>query len=592
MARLGKRPARRSNWMALGAREYQAGRFLRARQFFEKAHRTEPRDAAPLIKLARAQERTGEIAAAIANLTRAARLKPDEEAATRGLSRIVRLVALDNYRDLDPIGLKAALVAPNVDRQRLCEVAIAHLRDAQGLTAHTEPAALVVKRTGEVLADPLLHRALASGVNTSIDVEWLLTELRRALLLEVPAERFIDRDLFGFALALAQQCHMNDFVFATTPEEEARLAALEVDWPALKDGDADAARALLLHLLYRPVTEAAAPQLSRADCAKIRPRALGEMLVPLLEAQAERSRLAETIPALGAIDDPVSHKVAAQYQQSPYPRWTSLHTPARGRARAALSRFFSATRLGFMDRPFEVLIAGAGTGQHAIASAESYGPDATVTAIDLSRTSLAYGKWMAQRLGVENITFAQADILGLGEDTGAFQVIEAVGVLHHMADPLAGWRALLDRLMPGGLMMIGLYSKRSRTNLARLRAHPAYPGPGCTDAEARAFRSALIADRTDETLFDSKDFYSLNEFRDLALHTQETAFTLDEIATFLDEQNLVFAGFIIPGMIWRQFRDTFPDSAWPGKLEDWAAFERQHPRTFDGMYTFWCARAD
>ena len=83
MARLGKRPARRSNWMALGTREFEAGRLLRARQFFEKAHRTEPRNAAPLVRLARTQERIGEIDAAIANLTRAVRLKPDDETATR-----------------------------------------------------------------------------------------------------------------------------------------------------------------------------------------------------------------------------------------------------------------------------------------------------------------------------------------------------------------------------------------------------------------------------------------------------------------------------------------------------------------------------
>lgn len=592
MARLGKRPARRSNWMALGTREFEAGRFLRARQFFEKAHRTEPRGAAPLVWLARTQERIGEIDTAIANLTRAVRLKPDDETATRSLSRLVRLVGLDDYSDLDPVGLKAALAAPNVDRQRLAEVAIGYLRDAHGLVAQTDPGALVVKRTAEVLANPLLHRALASGVNRSIDVEWLLTGLRRALLLEVPAERFVDRDLFAFAVALAQQCQLNDHVFATTPEEDDALAALAIDWDAVKAGNADAGRVLLLHLLYAPVREVAAPALSHADVKKIRPRTLGEMLAPLLEAEAERAALAETIPMLREINDPVSQRVAAQYQTSPYPRWSSLHSPAPGRAKRTLSRYFPEAQLGFLDGSFEVLIAGAGTGQHAIASARRYGPAASVTAIDLSRPSLAYGKWMAQHLGIENISFAQADILGLPADKGPYQIIEAIGVLHHMADPLAGWRALLDRLAPGGLMLVGLYSKLSRANMGRLREHPAYPGPDCSDAQARAFRAALIEDRTDESLFDSADFYTLNDFRDLVLHPQETVFTLDEIAAFLDEQKLTFAGFVLPGLVWRRFKETFPQSPWPGRLTEWAAFERDHPRTFDGMYTFWCARSD
>jgi len=578
--------------MALGTREFEAGRYLRARKFFDKAHRTEPRNAAPLTKLAQTQERIGEIDAAIVTLTRSVKLKPDDETATRSLSRIVRMVGLDDYSELDPIGLKAALMAPNVDRQRLCEVAIAHLRDTKALTAHTDPTGLVLKRTAEVLSEPLLLRALASGVNTSIDVEWLLTELRRALLMQVPAERFVDRDLFAFAVALTHQCQLNDHVFATTEQEELALAELQVDWPSLKDGDADAGRVLLLHLLYAPVRDVAAPYLTADECQKVRPKTLGEMLVPLLESEAQRTALAKDIPTLGTVTDPVSIKVAAQYQTSPYPRWTSLHMPARGRAKRTLSRFFPDARLEFMDGPYDALIAGAGTGQHAIASATSYGPAADVTAIDLSRTSLAYGKWMAQRLGADNIRFAQADIVGLPEEMSGYHVIEAVGVLHHMADPLAGWKVLLGRLASGGLMLVGLYSKISRANLARLREHPDYPGPGCTNNAARAFRAQLIAERTDETLFDSHDFYTLNEFRDLTLHPQETCFSLEDIAAFMTAHNLSFNGFTLSRHVWQKFCETFPDSAWPGRLEDWAAFERKNPRTFDGMYIFWCAPAD
>jgi len=578
--------------MALGTREFEAGRLLRARQFFEKAHRTEPRSAAPLVSLARTQERIGEIDAAIANLTQAVRLQPGDDAASRNLSRIVRVFGLDDYTSLDPVGLKAALAAPNVDCQRLSEIAIAYLRDAHGLMAQTEPGVMVVKRTADVLSEPLLHRALSSGVNKSVDVEWLLTGLRRALLLDVPAERFMDRELFAFAIALAQQCQLNDLVFATTPEEEAALSECAIDWQAVKDGDANAGRVLLLNLLYAPVRDVVMPNLSVDDCQKLRPKALGEMLKPLMQAEATRAQLAEAIPTLGVIDDPVSRKVAMQYEISPYPRWTSLHSPARGRAKRTLSRFFPDARLGFMDGAFEALIAGAGTGQHAIASAISYGPAANVTAIDLSRASLGYAKWMAQRLGVGNVTFAQADILALPGDAGPYHIIEAVGVLHHMADPLAGWRALLDRLAPGGLMLIGLYSRVARANLGALRDHPSCPNPGCSHAEARAFRASLIADRTDETVFDSADFYTLNDFRDLVLHPQERSFTLDEIGAFLDAEKLRFAGFVQSPLVLQKFVKSFPDSPWPGRLEDWAAFERENPRTFDGMYTFWCARAD
>ena len=43
-----------------------------------------------------------------------------------------------------------------------------------------------------------------------------------------------------------------------------------------------------------------------------------------------------------------------------------------------------------------------------------------------------------------------------------FDIIESAGVLHHMADPVAGWRTLTNCLKPNGLMKIGLYSNLAR----------------------------------------------------------------------------------------------------------------------------------
>ena len=40
-----------------------------------------------------------------------------------------------------------------------------------------------------------------------------------------------------------------------------------------------------------------------------------------------------------------------------------------------------------------------------------------------------------------------------------FDIIESAGVLHHMSEPMTGWRVLTDLLKPSGLMRIGLYSE-------------------------------------------------------------------------------------------------------------------------------------
>ena len=71
------------------------------------------------------------------------------------------------------------------------------------------------------------------------------------------------------------------------------------------------------------------------------------------------------------------------------------------------------------------------------------------------------------RLGLTNLEYLQADILKLDHLEQEFDIIESVGVLHHMDEPMAGWRVLVDLLKPGGLMKIGLYSELARQPYCR-----------------------------------------------------------------------------------------------------------------------------
>jgi SAM-dependent methyltransferase len=265
--------------------------------------------------------------------------------------------------------------------------------------------------------------------------------------------------------------------------------------------------------------------------------------------------------------------------------------------RRTLSHYLTAHELAALERPFEVLIAGCGTGQQAVQSALAYGPAARVMAIDLSAASLAYAARMAERFGARNIDFAQADLQALA-DAGPqfaerFRIVECTGVLHHLGDPFAAWRALLRCLARDGAMLVGLYSARARASLKALREDPACPGPGCSDAALRAFRQVLLARADDAAGGDlkmSRDFLTASNFRDLALHVSERPVTLPEIAQFLRDNGLAFRGFQLERGTFARFRDRFPGAAWPGALEHWDEFEAAHPHTFAGMYNVWCAR--
>ncbi len=589
--------------MALATRAVRAGDLKGARAAYGEALRHDRRNPQLHFEQSTVLAALGEIEDSARHLTETLRLKPQHEEAALRLSRLLARFAVGEPGRLDPFGLKAALGIAAIDAQPVADAAFRYLatalpdlaralEQARGGEAQEAARRLLVSRTSDVLKSDLLLAALHAGVVMDPGLERLLTALRRALLLEVAPERFEDRSLYAFALALLAQGWNNDHAWAETGSESEALDRIAIDEPALLAGDIDAARSLLLLGLYRPLDRLLACE-DAQSCAHMRPKPLRDLVGPRLARRREEKRAAAAIPRLAPLADATSRRVARQYEASPYPRWQSLHVSPAGAMKAMLTRFIEPARLAFMDGAFDVLIAGAGTGKQALQSAFAYGPGARLLATDLSAASLGYARCAAERYGVSNVEFMVADILDLGRLDRQFDIIECVGVLHHMADPWAGWRTLLACLKPGGLMYVGLYSALSRANIRALRAEPDYPGPDCDDRAARAWRAGLLgqpAGSPGAELTTSRDFYTLHEFRDLALHASEQHVTLDEVGRFLDENGLAFRGFTLDPVILNAFAAAHPGSQWPGTLAEWQEFERARPHTFDAMYRFWCER--
>jgi SAM-dependent methyltransferase len=302
---------------------------------------------------------------------------------------------------------------------------------------------------------------------------------------------------------------------------------------------------------------------------------------------------ARRIPRLGTIQDATSIKVATQYNVSPYPRWTGVLTYRENHYLKNLSTIFDNKELNFLRSPFEVLIAGCGTGRQAVSAALDYGPNARVTGLDITETSLGYASMMAERMNAKNLSLVQGDIQNIGAFATSFRqrfnVIECIGVLHHMARPFDGWRALKECLAPGGIMLIGLYSALARRNLATLKGSASYPGADCSEAALRDYRQRLrkLPDGAPGAeLSKSLDFYSASGFRDYVLHVSEQCMTLPQIANFLGENGLRFRGFFdVPFSV---LQSSHPAETRPGSLESWAACEADRPSLFSSMYQFWC----
>ena len=240
-----------------------------------------------------------------------------------------------------------------------------------------------------------------------------------------------------------------------------------------------------------------------------------------------------------------------------------------------------------------MLVAGCGTGRQPITCA-ILDPNLKVLAVDLSKSSLVYAIRMARRLDVNNVEFLHGDILDLPSLGRGFPVIECVGVLHHMEDPLAGWRILTDLLHPGGMMNIGLYSETARRDLVPVRDMITDLGLQPRPDDMRELRRLMLLGDGGEDLPGppmGRDIYHLNELRDLVFHVMEHRFTIPQLADNLKTLGLEFVGFDLKkDVIPRHYAEHNPQDPDMTDLSGWAGFEERNPDTFLGLYRFWCQK--
>jgi 2-polyprenyl-3-methyl-5-hydroxy-6-metoxy-1,4-benzoquinol methylase len=440
--------------------------------------------------------------------------------------------------------------------------------------------------------DHLLRAQLETTPICDIALEQFATGLRFSLLTAAQSatEGIVAEPVLGLYCALARQCFINNYVFAQSVEEIEKIHALrDAVITALASGAAIPVLSLVAIAAYVPLhtLPCAASLLDRPW-----PDAVNGLLSQQVRAPIEEQQLRPSIPALTAIDDKVSIKVRGQYEESPYPQWVKpvpagepTNIDAFIRNRFPLSPFVELGNNG----DAEILVAGCGTGLHSIFTAERF-EAAQVLAVDLSLSSLCYAQKQTRARGVNTIHYAQADIMNLPSIGRKFDVIESVGVLHHLADPLAGWRTLLTMLKPNGIMALGFYSETARQVFAAARDLIAECGYRPVADDIRRFRQQVF-DCADGTPLKNAalavDFFSLNECRDLLFHVQEHRLTLPAIAAFIAENNLQFLGFEIDLQTCRRYAQQFPADVAMTDLAQWHQFESENPDTFRHMYQFW-----
>ena len=572
----------------------EQGKLEEAIEAYNKAIIIKPDNAEAYYNMGIVLKEQGRLEEAIEAYNKALAIKPDNAEAYINMGIALKGLV---FKQPNP-GLQKSITSL-LDRKsfvrpsEVASAAISLLKLEPKLKQHlqTSSSAVPEPKLPEVITDlselPLLLKLMSVCPLPDLDLENLFSELRASLLVSIS-------DLTGspgelkFQSALALQCFTNEYIYNQSEHEDASLAALEVAVKqALSNGDQPNPQSVLCLASYRPLNQY---EWSRSLLVTDE---IEDVFTRQVVEPNQESQIKTTLPVLEAITDKVSSKVRDQYEVSPYPRW--VNTGLRSKP-APISKLVEEIKLKLFDNKItkaeapNTLIAGCGTGQHSIGTAACF-KGSKILAIDLSLSSLSYAKRKTEELGIQNIDYMQADILHLGKLDKQFDIVESAGVLHHMDDPVAGWRVLTDCLKPGGLMKIGLYSELARQHIVEMRQEISKAGIGSSDAAMKSLRATVMASdlKHHKRILNFSDFYSLSELKDLLFHVQEHRFTIPQIQDCLAELGLEFCGFEANKIV-SHFKQTNTGADDPYDLDKWQAYEEANPSAFAGMYQFWCQK--
>ena len=439
-----------------------------------------------------------------------------------------------------------------------------------------------------LLKEELFHLMLQKSLIADRFIEKLLTKLRSEILftLNDPIQNILNEN-FDFIISLAEQTWLNEYVYIHSKKEINDIKKLK---KKIENDDNINELEISILATYIPLNTSKIITKKLLDF-KSKNFLFNDLINLQIKEPLKEKQLLKTIESLDVIDDSVSKKVQEQYEEHPYPRW---------RCANKFEKFYFSDAINFAIKPNKidhdskfdnpnVLVAGCGTGRHPI-NATKY-KNANILAVDLSLTSLAYAKRKTEDLGYKNIKYLHADILQLKKLNKKFDIIESVGTIHHMKDPIKGLKVLLDILEPHGFLKLGLYSETARLHIVKVREFIKSKNYKNTSEDIKICRQEIFNQKKDLLMHKfshSVDFYSTSAVRDLVFHIQEHRFTIPQISKILKDLDLEFLGFSLTNSTSKtNYSKLFPNDRKNISLDNWHQFEINNPDTFRAMYQFW-----
>ncbi len=247
-------------------------------------------------------------------------------------------------------------------------------------------------------------------------------------------------------------------------------------------------------------------------------------------------------------NDDIAARVIDFYETHPYP--PPIDDLDAYRARWDDARRRTESTLFWPSEPYRndrsILVAGCGTMQAAHYAVRW--PKAKVIGIDVSDKSIAFTQELKRKYALHNLEVRQLPIERAAELDQTFEYIVSTGVLHHLADPDAGLRALRGVLAPAGALNLMVYAQYGRAGVYMLQDYCRRLGIGTTEADIDDLAAALQALPVDHPLVpllrNSPDFGDKAALADALLHPQDRAYSVPQFLDFINRADLTFGRWI------------------------------------------------
>ncbi len=245
----------------------------------------------------------------------------------------------------------------------------------------------------------------------------------------------------------------------------------------------------------------------------------------------------------------------------------------------------------------DILIAGCGTNQAAVFAYSN--PDARVVAVDISQPSLDHQQYLKGKHGLWNLELHLLPIEELSTLGLDFDLVVSTGVLHHMADPLAGMKALAGCLRPDGVIGVMLYAKYGRLGIELLESVFRDLELRQDDASVQTVKEVISLLSPDHPvqpyLKIAQDLPSDAALVDTFLHGRQQSYTVDGCLDLIASAGLEFQGWLLKAPYYAHGLSVSSSGFYPAvnalpTARVWSVMERIH--TLNARHFFMACRPD